>query len=202
MPIRYTRNTTADKIFPTRNPHAMKQTRQLLAVMLAALVTITLLVAVGHRADKQAGGVPNPARGATVESRTGARVLIAPSAVRGHRFYFDVEGHSADEFRALLKRAHAIYEQTPVAERADLKVVIVLHGPDVQYVANTNRQRYGDILDLAAKLDAIGVFDFKMCVISAESHQLSAEDLPAFIELVAVAPEEVERLENDGYVRL
>ena len=56
-----------------------------------------------------------------------------PAPASEAKLYFDVIGHSTDEFFALLDRAHMIYEETPIAERASLKVVLVLHGPDIDF---------------------------------------------------------------------
>ena len=118
------------------------------------------------------------------------------------KYYFDVVGHDEAQFQALLERAYMIYEQTPSAERAALQVVLVLHGPDVMFFDLRNETEHARILDLAAKLDAYGVFDFKMCTVSAQSRDISAEHLPAFVELVPYGPREISRLEEAGFMRM
>ncbi len=124
----------------------------------------------------------------------------APAGEAG--FYFDVIGHSAEEFFALLDRAHMIYEDTPAAERASLKVVLVLHGPDIDFFSSRNYSKYQNIVDLAVKLDAFDVFDFKMCATSAASFGLEESEVPPFVEFVPYGPDEIERLKSAGFVQL
>ena len=116
--------------------------------------------------------------------------------------YFDVVGHSADDFHKLLQRAHMIYQESPSAERVALEVVLVLHGPDIEFFDGANYTQYQNIVDLAAILDALGVFDFKMCAASAAGLGLAAEQVPPFIEFVPYGPAEIDRLQGAGYVRL
>lgn len=122
--------------------------------------------------------------------------------IPGSKLYFDVHGHSAEEFTALLDRAHDIYNETPSLDRAALEVVLVLHGPDIDFFAAKNYEKYQHIVDLSAQLDAFGVFDFKMCAVSAASLGLAESEVPPFIEFVPYGPEEIERLEAAGYVQI
>ncbi|MCP5201578.1 MAG: DsrE family protein [Gammaproteobacteria bacterium] len=192
----------------------MKNVRNMLAVVLAATLTIILLLwATG-------GSTPRPPAPVTPQPAAAPAPLTAPAPAtsdpRGDaaatatgpigadiaHYYFDVVGHDAAEFRALLERADMIFEQTPPPERPRLRVVLVLHGPDVEYFDLRQRERYPGLLELAARLDALGVFDFKVCTVSAEQRELDADALPAFVELVPYAPEEIARLEAAGFVRL
>lgn len=125
-----------------------------------------------------------------------------PAPAEAGKFYFDVIGHSPDEFHALLERANTIFEATPEDERQSLEVVLVLHGPDIEFFATSNYGEYRDIVDLAAKLDALDVFDFRMCAASAASLGLDEGDVPAFIEFVPYGPTEIRRLEDAGFVQL
>ena len=95
-----------------------------------------------------------------------------------------------------------IYEDTPVAERANLKVVLVLHGPDIDFFSSRNYSKYQNIVDLAAKLDAFDVFDFKMCATSAASFGLEESEVPPFVEFVPYGPDEIEQLKSAGFVQL
>lgn len=125
-----------------------------------------------------------------------------PAPASEAKLYFDVIGHSTDEFFALLDRAHMIYEETPVAERASLKVVLVLHGPDIDFFSSRNYSKDQNIVDLAAKLDAFDVFDFKMCAAFAANLGLEESEVPPFIEFVPYGPDEIERLKSAGFVQL
>ncbi len=161
----------------------------------ACFGTVLLLLFLSAPAERsrKVDSVPEPQTAAPT-------TVVAPTP--DPKLYFDVHGHSSDEFSALLDRAHAIYNETPTTERAALEVVLVLHGPDIDFFAEKNYAKYRDIVDLSAKLDAFGVFDFKMCAASAASLGLAESEVPPFIEFVLYGPEEIERLEAAGFVQI
>jgi len=111
----------------------------------------------------------------------------------------DVSVHSLDELRVLLDRAEelAMRPQSP-GEKAS--VVLVLHGPEVEFFAISNYPRYKDIVDKAARLDAFDVVDVKICRTMMEKLGVERDEIPAFIEQVPYGPGEVERLVREGYV--
>lgn len=79
---------------------------------------------------------------------------------------------------------------------------VVLHGPEVEFFARRNYAKYRHPVDRAAKLDADGVIEVKMCQTEMRSRGIRAEDVPAFIELVPYGPDEEKRLLRRGYVYL
>ena len=137
---------------------------------------------------------------ASATQTTAPALTVSPAAQS--KFYFDIIGHSAAEFSALLNRAHIIYNETPAPDRAALEIVLVLHGPDIDFFAQKNCAKYQNIVDLAAQLDAFGVFDFKMCAASAAGLGLAESEVPAFVEFVPYGPEEIARLEASGFVQI
>ncbi|MEQ8660186.1 MAG: DsrE family protein, partial [Gammaproteobacteria bacterium] len=147
-------------------------------------------------------GVPAPLAAGQSPGETARAMDSGERGERAPHYYFDVTGHSAEELRALLARAAAIHAAAPPGQRSALDIVLVLHGPDVEYFATRNAGRYGDIVARAGALDAAGVLDFKMCAVAAERRGITAGDIPPFIEMVPWANGEIERLEQAGYVRL
>ncbi|MEE8054779.1 MAG: DsrE family protein [Gammaproteobacteria bacterium] len=117
------------------------------------------------------------------------------------RYLFDVSDHSPRELEALLRRAEDL-AQSSDAENDQLDIALVLHGPDVELFTKENYDKYKDIVDLAARLDAFDVIDFKVCQRTITSRGLTDSDMPAFMELVPFAPDEIERLQAEGYVTL
>jgi len=179
----------------------MKFTRNALIVVAASVLSMLVLLwlAAPGTARGPRAAAPRDVSAAAPPPATDA-ALATPR--RGARYYFDVTGHDAAEFRALLERAAEIYAATPPQERDALEVVLVIHGPDIEYLAAANSARYGDIIALAGELEAHGVFDFKMCASAARQRGIAPADLPPFVELVPWAPDEFERLEQAGYARL
>jgi hypothetical protein len=111
----------------------------------------------------------------------------------------DVSVHSLEELRILLDRAEELaMRPQPQGEQAG--VVLVLHGPEVEFFAISNYPRYKDVVDQAARLDAFDVVDVKICRSMMEKLGVEREEIPAFIEQVPYGTGEVERLVREGYV--
>lgn len=117
------------------------------------------------------------------------------------RYFFDVYGHTAEEITALLRRAQSAHDELPEAEQDSITIAIVLHGPDVTFFAADNYAQYRELVELAATLDAQGYVDLKACTVSVSSRGLDAAQFPPFIEFVPYGPDEIDRLEAQGYVR-
>ena len=174
--------------------------RRRTALLLLASAFVLAVVALSLSAMRSREA---PASHAAIEmaASVAAEHPVVTSSGQG-KFYFDVVGHSADDFHKLLQHAHMIYQESPAAERVALEVVLVLRGPDIEFFDGANYTQYQNIVDLAAILDALGVFDFKMCAASAAGLGLAAEQVPPFIEFVPYGPAEIDRLKGAGYVRL
>ena len=104
--------------------------------------------------------------------------------------------------KRLLNRAKDTYDSLPAHLQDDVRIAMVLHGPDVAFFATDNYEQYKDLVDLAASLDAFGFVDLKVCAVSVRIHGLQAEKFPPFIEIVPYGPAEVARLRSAGYVQL
>ena len=122
--------------------------------------------------------------------------LPESSAVRG---VLDISVHTVEEMEILLGRAEELARRPQPAGRQD-NVVLVLHGPEVEFFTIPNYDKYKDIVDRAAKLDAFEVVDVKICQTTMGSYEITPDDIPAFIEQVPYGPAEVERLVREGYV--
>lgn len=111
----------------------------------------------------------------------------------------DITVHTVDELKVLLDRAEklALAPQPPDSEAS---VVLVLHGPEVEFFSINNYDKYKDIVDQAARLDAFNVVDVKICQTMMEISGIPRDDIPAFIEQVPLGSVEVERLVREGYV--
>jgi intracellular sulfur oxidation DsrE/DsrF family protein len=111
----------------------------------------------------------------------------------------DISVHSLEELRVLLDRAEKL-AMRPQPQGETSGVVLVLHGPEVEFFAISNYSRYKDVVDQAARLDAFDVVDVKICRSMMERLGVGRDDIPAFIEQVPYGPGEVERLVREGYV--
>jgi intracellular sulfur oxidation DsrE/DsrF family protein len=128
-----------------------------------------------------AGGVAQPAQ-------------TTPREAPATRGVLDISVHTLDELKVLLDRA----EQLSTGENAS--VVLVLHGPEVEFFATSNYGKYKDIVDQAARLDAFDIVDVKICQTMMSIQGVARDDIPAFIEQVPLGQAEIERLVGEGYV--
>lgn len=162
---------------------------------------LALVIALGGSAGwlvgrHQAPPPPDPALVAAVSEPGAMHVTI------GHRRYlFDADYHEAEEVLALLLRAEQMAEAIQ-GDQPGLDIVMVLHGPDVEFFTHRNYHQHRTIVDLAARLSTQGVMSFKVCQVTLDAKGLSLDDVPSFIRPVAFGPAELQRLRGEGYTSL
>ncbi len=117
------------------------------------------------------------------------------------RYLFDVSNHSPADLENLLQRAEEIRE-THATGYDDLEIVLILHGPDINIFRQENYTKHKPLVDLAARLDAFKIIDMKICETAMSSMNVQRSEIPAFIESVPYAPDEIRRLSEEGYINL
>ena len=115
------------------------------------------------------------------------------------RAVLDISVHTIEGLRVLFDRAEQL-AMRPQAQGVDDSIVLILHGPEVEFFSIKNYDKYKDIVDQAARLDAFDVVDVKICQSMMGLRGVARDDIPAFIEQVPVGPDEVEQLVQEGYV--
>jgi len=117
------------------------------------------------------------------------------------RYLYDISGHSIEELKLLLQRAEEI-TQAETDNLEDLKIVMILHGPDISWFTLDNYDDNRELVDLAKRLDTFDIIDLKVCETTMENMEIDRKQIPAFIESVPYAPGELIRLSNEGYIHL
>ncbi|MEN8206342.1 MAG: hypothetical protein ABFS24_10045 [Pseudomonadota bacterium] len=115
------------------------------------------------------------------------------------RAVLDISVHTIEGLRVLFDRAEEL-AMRPQAQGEEASVVLVLHGPEVEFFSIRNYGKYKDIVDQAARLDAFDVVDVKICQTMMGVQGVERDDIPSFIEQVPLGSGEVERLMQEGYV--
>ena len=128
-----------------------------------------------------------------------AAIDIFPQAPLPEKAVLDISVHTIDELRVVLDRAEGL-AMTPQPPGSAASVILVLHGPEVEFFAISNYDKYKDIVDQAARLDAFDVVDVRICQAMLEIKGIPRDDIPAFIEQVPLGTVEIERLVGEGYV--
>ena len=125
----------------------------------------------------------------------------AENFIENKRYLFDVSAHTIEEMLALLERTQEVSETHP-KDFEDLEIVMVIHGPDIDWFTKKNAGQNQSLIDLAARLDAYNVIDMKVCEWTMQNRGVKQDDLPSFIEPVPFAPTEIKQRLQDGYINL
>lgn len=164
--------------------------------LVAALLLAVAYVFVSSSGERRGAVVDPEAAGARMPPP--AEISPAADAVP-ERTVLDVSVHTIEGLKVLFDRAEEL-AMTPRSRGEDASVILVLHGPEVEYFSIRNYDKYKDIVDQAARLDAFDVVDVKICQTMLGVRGIEQHDLPSFIEQVPYGPGEVERLKQEGYV--
>ncbi len=116
-------------------------------------------------------------------------------------YLFDLIDHEPEQIKQLLERAKSL-SRTVNTSNGKSRIAMVIHGPDIEIFDVKNYIKNKDIIDLAAQLDAADIIDFKVCQVTADARGINKSNFPSFMEVVPFAPDEIDRLENEGYVEL
>ena len=117
------------------------------------------------------------------------------------RYLYDISKHSIDDLKLLLQRAEEI-NQAETEKSDNLEIVMLLHGPDINWFTLENYDDNKELVDLAKRLDAFDVIDLKVCETAMDYLEIDRKQIPPFIESVPYAPDEISRLSNEGYIHL
>lgn len=113
------------------------------------------------------------------------------------RAYLEVTPKSRDDLVALLDALEHKLESE--GARTDAPVVIVLHGEEAFAFTRQGYLENRSLADRAALLDAYDMIDVRMCETWMNENGLSRGDILPFIDPVPYAPEEIRRLQAEGY---
>jgi intracellular sulfur oxidation DsrE/DsrF family protein len=125
-----------------------------------------------------------------------------PSAEPGQRLpnrVGDVSVHSVEELDLLFSRVEQLLDRPRREGEAPL-ISLVLHGPEVEFFALKNYDKYRSVVDRAAKLAALGAVDISICQTRMREYGIGPEEVPSFLNQVPFGPAEIERLVDQGFV--
>ena len=168
------------------------------------LLTICLTIISGCEKNDEATAQIQPRiqpSAPVIQAEPGNNTPNAQFTIGNKSYLFDVSNHSFEELESLLQRAQEI-SQFDKKNYDNLEIVMILHGPDIDWFTRKNHEKNQRLIDLAAKLDAFDIIDMKVCETSMNNRGVKREDIPAFIESVPYAPDEMKKLTEEGYINL
>ncbi len=125
--------------------------------------------------------------------------IVSGDADSAAGFVAGISLHTEQELEQLFDRIEALLDQ-PRGESEQPPVSLVLHGPEVEFFALKNYDKYKSIVDWAAKLNALGALDISICRTRMQSLGIGADEVPTFLRQVPYGPDEVRRLLDSGFV--
>ena len=171
--------------------------KQLIGLVLVAGLLVAVAYVFVMPADEQQGHAVAPA---APDGKPLPAIEAAPLAdeVPG-KALLDISVHTIEGLKVLFDRAEEL-AMMPRPKGEDASVILILHGPEVEFFSIKNYDRYKSIVDQAARLDAFDIVDVKICQTMMGVRGIEQNDIPSFIEQVPYGPGEVERLQQEGYV--
>ena len=141
---------------------------------------------------------------ASAESSS-ASISLSP-VVKEHQgqtsqYVFDVVIHEPEEMDKLLDRIEQLSSSHPPGKQ-DPSLALVLHGPEIAFFTRMNYTKYMDMVDRAAELDKKGVIDVKVCDTMIRALDLEDAELPDFVEHVPYGPTEIDKLIQQGFIKM
>lgn len=171
---------------PHRTLHALAS-GAFIAAMLVSLATISL-------AD-------TPKQGTPPDAAAGKDAPQKTLPLSDGRFMYSITLHSPKKIQSLLDRADKL-SHTMRLKGNHSSISLILHGPEIRFFTRKNYKQYQSLVDKAARLDGDKLVEVKICKTKMEELGIKDEDLPSFVEIIPYAPDEEQRLLEQGYIYL
>ncbi len=111
---------------------------------------------------------------------------------------YDVAVKTVAQLENVLDRA-SFLSAINDADPFDSKIVIVLHGDEINFFAIRNVEKYRGLMQRAQSLTVGGIIDIRMCRVSAHRRGLEPTDIHGFITMVPMADAEIIDLQKQGF---
>jgi len=128
---------------------------------------------------------------------------LTATEYKPQKVVYDVHVKTIAKVESVLDRASYLSIITG-ADPFDQSIVLVLHGPELNFFAIKNYSKYKELMHRAQSLVESEALKIKMCKIAAESQGYQSKDIHGFIEMVPMGDAEIIRLqyeENHAYMQ-
>lgn len=124
----------------------------------------------------------------------GCFMLLSMHAFAQHepRYLANIELHTTAELFDVLKRSQMLFDDGELAQEAP--VAVVLHGAEARAFLRRDYSEHKPLINLAARLTALGAVDIQVCEMWMGSQSLDAKQLQPFVSIVPNGPREIRRL--------
>ena len=109
---------------------------------------------------------------------------------------YDVNVKTLGAMNGVLDRASYLSKITG-ADPFDSSIVLVLHGPEIEFFARENYKKYKELVHRAQSLVEGETLKIRMCKLAAEGHGYKPNQIHGFINIVPMGDAEIIRLQNE-----
>jgi len=128
---------------------------------------------------------------------------VTETEYKPQKVVYDVHVKTVEKVESVLDRASHLSKITG-ADPFDQSIVLVLHGPELNFFAIKNYPKHKALMKRAQSLVESETLKIKMCKIAAEGQGYSAKDIHGFVEMIPMGDAEIIRLqyeENHAYMQ-
>lgn len=125
------------------------------------------------------------------EGKTAPTPYIAQEEMSG--YLARIGYNDPEQLAEALMRVEGLYDFDAGSQLPD-PVAIVVHGPEVSIFQRENYLIHKEIVDLAARLSALGILDISVCETRLSLEGAEKDSVYPFVDTVPFGPAEVDRL--------
>ena len=119
---------------------------------------------------------------------------LTETKYKPQKVVYDVHVKTVAEVKSVLDRASHLSKITG-ADPFDQSIVLVLHGPEINFFARKIYTQHKELMQRAQSLVESETLIIKMCKIAAEGQGYQPEDIHGFVEMVPMGDAEIIRLQ-------
>ena len=123
---------------------------------------------------------------------------VVENTYNKQKVVYDVAVKTVAQLENVLDRASYLSALND-ADPFDSKIVIVLHGDEINFFAIRNLEKYRGLMLRAQSLTVGGIIDIRMCRVSAHRRGFEPQDIHGFITMVPMADAQIIDLQKQGF---
>jgi intracellular sulfur oxidation DsrE/DsrF family protein len=108
------------------------------------------------------------------------------------KYVANIELHTTVELFDVLLRSEMLFEDGELPQQSP--IAMVLHGAEARAFLREDYSQNKPLINLAARLTALGAVDIQVCEVWMDSQSLDAKKLQPFVGTVPYGPSEIRRL--------
>jgi intracellular sulfur oxidation DsrE/DsrF family protein len=139
-----------------------------------------------------------PVAAASGENAPWGQAKLHEKTYSKQKVVYDVAVKTVEQLENVLDRASYLSILNE-ADPFDSKIVLVLHGDEINFFAIRNYDKYRELMSRAQSLTVGGIIDLRMCRAAARRRGFDPADIHGFITMVPMADAEIIELQGQGY---